>query len=88
LTLPAPPTPADLGAAIRSLRAEHGMTQQELASAAAITKNYVSGIELGQRNPTWAVVARVATAFGLRLSELVVRAEEESDARAAAPRAS
>jgi transcriptional regulator with XRE-family HTH domain len=88
LTLPAPPTPADLGASIRALRAEHGMTQQGLATAAGITKNYVSGIELGQRNPTWAVVARIATAFDLRLSELVMRAEDESDTRAVAPRAS
>jgi XRE family transcriptional regulator, regulator of sulfur utilization len=51
------------------------MSQERLADAAEISVTYLSEIERGQRNPTVAVMARIAHALGMRLSELVARAE-------------
>jgi XRE family transcriptional regulator, regulator of sulfur utilization len=63
---------------VRSLREERdGMSQERLADAAAISVPYLSNIERGQRNPTMAVMARISRALGVRLSELVARAERE-----------
>jgi transcriptional regulator with XRE-family HTH domain len=53
------------------------MSQERLANAADISVPYLSDIERGQRNPTVAVMARIARALGVRLSELVARAERE-----------
>jgi XRE family transcriptional regulator, regulator of sulfur utilization len=72
------PTAAAFGHAVRSLRDERdGMSQERLADAAAISVPYLSDIERGQRNPTVAVMARISRALGVRLSELVARAERE-----------
>lgn len=78
MTNPAQPTAAAFGQAVRALREERdGMSQERLADAASISVPYLSDIERGHRNPTVAVMARIAGALGVRLSELVARAERE-----------
>jgi XRE family transcriptional regulator, regulator of sulfur utilization len=78
VTGPAQPTAAAFGRAVRALREENGaMSQERLAEAACISVPYLSDIERGHRNPTVAVMARIAGALGVRLSELVARAERE-----------
>jgi transcriptional regulator with XRE-family HTH domain len=59
------------------------MSQERLADAASISVPYLSEIERGQRNPTVAVMGRIAGALGVRLSELVALAEEERQVPAA-----
>jgi transcriptional regulator with XRE-family HTH domain len=72
------PSSAAFGHAVRALREERdGLSQERLAEGAAISVPYLSDIERGQRNPTVAVMARIADALGVRLSELVARAERE-----------
>jgi transcriptional regulator with XRE-family HTH domain len=47
-----------------------GFTQERLADKADLDPTYISGIERGVRNPTLAIIARLARALGVSLSEL------------------
>lgn len=67
---------SDLGRAVRALREELGMSQEDLAHGAGIHVTYLSGIERGRRNPTWTVLTGISTALGISISELAERAEE------------
>lgn len=70
-----PPTSAQLGSAIRHLRTERELTIEALASTAGIHWTYLTGIERGQRNPTWRVVGSIASALEVKVSELARLAE-------------
>lgn len=53
-----------LGAQIRKLREERGMTQEQLAvSIGNGTKQYISALEKGSKNVTFDVICRVAEAL-------------------------
>lgn len=43
------------------MRAEAGLTQEGLAARADITTSYISRIERGDRNPTWAALGRLSS---------------------------
>ncbi|HEX3174585.1 MAG TPA: helix-turn-helix transcriptional regulator [Solirubrobacterales bacterium] len=68
-------SPAHLGGAIRALRTARQLTIEALAGAADIHTTYLSGIERGQRNPSWRIVGSLATALGVEISELAREAE-------------
>jgi transcriptional regulator with XRE-family HTH domain len=73
------PQPA-LGAAIKRLREERGLSQEELGHAAAIHPTWISHIESGRNNPAWGSVRRIAAALSVKVSELAALAEQaESD---------
>ena len=74
-----PPSSAQLGSAIRRLRTERKLTIESLASTAGIHWTYLTGIERGQRNPTWKVVGSIACALEVKLSELARLAETPVD---------
>lgn len=63
------------GHAVRGLRAKAGLTQEDLADASGLSRNYVSDLELGKKQPTLSTIARLAEALGLRPHELVKHAE-------------
>ncbi len=81
---PAAPSTVALGIAVARRRREIGCSQHELAARSALHRAYIGGIEQGRRNPTWRVLAIIAAGLGLRLSELVERAEAVEAERAAA----
>lgn len=59
------------GTRLRELRVARGWSSQEaFALHAGLDRTYVSGIESGRRNPTLDVLARIAGALNLPLSEL------------------
>lgn len=68
------PQPA-LGQAIRRLRKERGLSQEELGHRAEIHPTWISHIESGRTNPAWGTVRRIATVLEVRLSEIVLLAE-------------
>jgi len=68
-----------LGAAIRQLRTQRGVTQEDLAHDAGITTGTLSLIERGQSNPTWATVKRIAKALGVSMSDLAKAADRLED---------
>jgi transcriptional regulator with XRE-family HTH domain len=67
-----PPTKVDqkLARALRNLREQHGVTQEDLAHAADVTTTALSRIEGGKANPTWTTLARILAALGVSLAEL------------------
>ena len=69
------PSHARLGRAVRAMRDERGLSQEDLAHAAQIHTTYLSGIERGQRNPTWTVLIALSRALGVTVAELAARAE-------------
>jgi transcriptional regulator with XRE-family HTH domain len=65
-----------LGRAIKKLRTEHGLSQEEVGLRAEIHPTWISHIESGRNNPAWGSVRRIAAALGVKLSELAALAEE------------
>jgi transcriptional regulator with XRE-family HTH domain len=65
----------ELGQAIRDARREAGLTQEQLAERANLHWTYLSEIETGRKNPSVAVLRRVAAGLGVRLSTLIEHAE-------------
>jgi transcriptional regulator with XRE-family HTH domain len=70
-----PPSLIPFGRALRALRSEAGFTQEQLAQAASLHMSYVSGIEQGQRNPSYLTLLALAHGLGVTAAELVERAE-------------
>ena len=59
---------------LRSLRAEHRMTQEELAKAVKASTASVRNWEDGEYMPTMAMSVRLADLFGISLDQLAGRA--------------
>jgi transcriptional regulator with XRE-family HTH domain len=68
-----------LGRAIKKLRTEQGLSQEEVGLRAEIHPTWISHIESGRNNPAWGSVRRIAAALGVKLSELAALAEELDD---------
>lgn len=62
---------AAVGARIRALRAERGLSLSALAAAAGIGKGSLSELESGQRNPTLDTLYAVAGPLGVPLAVLL-----------------
>jgi transcriptional regulator with XRE-family HTH domain len=67
-----------LGAAIRELRACERISQEELGFRCGLHRNYVGAVERGELNPTYGVLVRLCTGFGIGLAELVTLAERRA----------
>jgi transcriptional regulator with XRE-family HTH domain len=62
---------------IRTLRKKHGLTIEELAQKAQLTRLTVAKMEMGKGNPTMDTVEALARVFQLASSELIRMAEKE-----------
>ena len=60
-----------LGDRLRKLRRERSMTQEELAQAAGLSQEMIAKTEQGRRHPRLTVLAKVAKALDVSLSELL-----------------
>ena len=56
-----------VGRNVRRLRMAVGLSQAELAEQMGVDRAYVSGLELGQRNPTVLTLWHTAKALGVSL---------------------
>jgi transcriptional regulator with XRE-family HTH domain len=56
-----------VGRDVRRLRMAAGLSQAELAERMGVDRAYVSGLELGQRNPTVVTLWHIAKALGVKL---------------------
>jgi transcriptional regulator with XRE-family HTH domain len=72
---PRSPEHAALGEAVRQLRLEAEMSQEELAEAAGTDLTQVGGIERGVRNPSYTTLLRLAGALGTSVGEMASRAD-------------
>lgn len=61
------------------LRKEKGFTQERFAETSGFTQQYVSGLERGQRNPTVVTLFHLASALGVRPTELIEEAGASQD---------
>jgi transcriptional regulator with XRE-family HTH domain len=56
-----------VGRNVQRLRIEAGLSQAALAERMGVDRAYVSGLELGQRNPTILSLWHIAEALGVKL---------------------
>lgn len=64
-----------LGKVIRQRRRAKKLSQEELAFAAELTRNYISLVELGSSSPTIDSLAKIAIALDESASSLLSEAE-------------
>jgi transcriptional regulator with XRE-family HTH domain len=64
-----------LGLALAEVRKERGLTQEELSLATGVHRNYIGGMERGERSPTVEKVAVLARRLDVSLEDLFARAE-------------
>jgi transcriptional regulator with XRE-family HTH domain len=58
-----------VGRNVRRLRIALGLSQAALAERMGVDRAYVSGLELGQRNPTILTLWHIAKALGVKLRQ-------------------
>lgn len=63
-----------IGAAIRVLREQRGLTLERLAMNAGISYQYLSGIETGKENFSIAILEKVAKALDVPMLTLIAAA--------------
>ena len=59
-----------LGVRVKDLRRERGLTLDELAGRAGVSRAMISKLERGEKNPTLVIAARLAEGLGVSLSRL------------------
>ena len=64
------PNADDFAARLQSLRERAGLSQYELARRTGLTRQTVSRLEMGDRDPTWGTVQLLALALGADFREL------------------
>lgn len=64
------PSDAPIGAVLRALRMERGLSQEELAAKARMHRNYIGGVERGERNPTFRSVGRLLRVLKISWQDL------------------
>jgi transcriptional regulator with XRE-family HTH domain len=56
-----------VGRNVKRLRMKAGLSQARLADRMGVDRAYVSGLELGQRNPTIVTLWHIAQALGVKV---------------------
>ena len=64
-----------LGKAIRALRLERAIAQEELAHRSQIERSYMSSIERGMQNVGVMTLVRIAAAMEISVSQMLIKAE-------------
>lgn len=65
-----------LGTELQTARGRAGLTQEQLAVKAGVSREYVSQLENGRKSPTVHVFLRLCRAMGVPASELIARIEK------------
>jgi len=66
-----------IGAELKKIRVQAGMTQEELAARAKVTREYVSHLERGIYKPTVEVLIRLCAAMNTKAWKIIRRIEEK-----------
>lgn len=65
---------AALGDALRDVRTERRLSQEELSLQTGVHRNYIGGVERGERSPTVVTILKLTTALDVELADLCQRA--------------
>jgi transcriptional regulator with XRE-family HTH domain len=65
-----------VGRNVRRLRIAAGLSQAELAERMGVDRAYVSGLELGQRNPTIVTLWHTGKALGVKVRQFCDEARQ------------
>ncbi|MEG9475704.1 helix-turn-helix transcriptional regulator [Mannheimia bovis] len=65
------------GRAIRQLRKQKNLSQEELGFEADLQRIYVSKLELGQQQPSITTIFKLAKGLGCTSTELMERTEQQ-----------
>lgn len=65
------------GEVIGQLRRNRGISQEDLAERAGVHRTYISQLERGLKSPTLVVLMKLATALGMKASEILAQLEHE-----------
>lgn len=68
---------AAFGIAIRKLRTDQKLTQEQLGFEAGLRRTYISSLELGDKQPSLMTVQKLSSAFGIPMTRLVQLTEKE-----------
>ncbi|MFI3170335.1 MAG: helix-turn-helix transcriptional regulator [Faecalibacterium sp.] len=68
-----------LGARIRELRKETGLSQEKFALSIGMDRTYFASVELGKRNIAIINLEKIAKGLGVTLSKMLENVEEEDD---------
>lgn len=60
-----------LGDNIKHIRTKKNMTQGDICRSLDLDRGYVSSLENGKRNPTLAMIQKIATALNVSIDELL-----------------
>ena len=66
-----------VGEELRKARHAAGLSQEELAHRAHISRNYVSLVELNQKSPTVETLLRVCRALNISAGQLLLKVEKD-----------
>jgi transcriptional regulator with XRE-family HTH domain len=66
------------GRSIRSYRKQRGLSQEDLAEKSGLSRNYISDIERGVRNPSLLALIGIARALRLPLRDLLADVEPKA----------
>ena len=61
----------DIGTKLKSLRTQNGLTQQELADRAELTKGFISQVERNLTSPSISTLADILQCLGSSLQEFL-----------------
>ncbi len=80
----APAFQAALGQAVKARREDLGLTQEQLFLRSQLHQRWISNVETGKRNPSYASLRKLAVALELSTAQLIAQAEacEAGEAKA------
>ena len=64
------------GVALRKLRNEDGLSQEQLAEKSGLHRTYISLLERGEKSPTLTTICRLASALGVAPHKILLQAEK------------
>ena len=70
--------PSNFGALLKSLRTERRISQQKLAEAAGVERNYIYYLEKGTSEPTLGVLMGLAAGLGIPFKDFAALIEQAS----------
>lgn len=70
------PLLVDLGIAVKALRREADLTQQQSSERRGLHDTYISHVERGAANPSWVALSRLSEGLGVPRWMLVKRVDE------------